>query len=196
MKNGFFKRISSSKMKLTALIVSAALICTAVAATVAFIIDTTDPIENVMTPSKVACQVTETFENDVKTNVAVKNTGDTEAYIRAAIVVTWMSEDKTKVTAAKPQEGTDYTMIFADNSDWLKGTDGYYYYKKAVAPSASTGILIASCTPVGNNAPAGFYLSVEIVASAIQSVPETTVETEWNVTITDGVMMPAIEIAS
>ena len=88
MKNGFFKRISSSKMKLTALLVSAALICTAVAATVSFIIDTTNPVENVMTPSKVACQVTETFENDVKTNVAVKNTGDTEAYIRAAIVVT------------------------------------------------------------------------------------------------------------
>ena len=36
------------------------------------------------------------------------------------------------------------------------------------------------------NVPDGYHLSVEIAASAIQSVPETVVADEWNVVLTDG----------
>lgn len=38
----------------------------------------------------------------------------------------------------------------------------------------------------GRRCPQGHHLSVEIVASAIQSSPETVVENVWHVTVTDG----------
>lgn len=162
--------------RLATLLVSLLLVLgVAVGGTVAFLSTRTDSKENTFTPSKVTCEVTETFNNNVKSNVAVKNTGDTTAFIRAAINVTWMSNkdaaDQT-VSSKVPVKNTDYSIQLADNTNWIQGADGYYYYQLPVAPQGSTGVLIEECK-LQNNAsvPDGYHLSVEIVASAIQSVP-------------------------
>lgn len=183
--------------RLATLLVSLLLVLgVAVGGTVAFLSTRTDSRENTFTPSKVTCEVTETFKNNVKSNVAVKNTGDTTAFIRAAINVTWMKDAEAgteydaanqTVSAKVPVKDTDYSITFAKNTNWIKGADGFYYYKLPVAPQGSTEVLIEECKLQGNaSVPDGYHLSVEIVASAIQSAPDSVVQSMWHVTVADG----------
>ncbi len=91
------------------------------------------------------------------------------------------------VTAQTPQQGKDYIITYFTNTGWLKGSDGYWYYQSPVVPGATTNGFIKSCGQLSTaSVPQGYHLSVEIVASAIQSTPETVVQNQWNVTIADG----------
>ena len=183
--------------KKTLLTMSVALLFAgAVGITLAYIFSRTDPVENTFKPSKVSCAVVETDEkgtvtentNNIvytgttKKNVRIKNTGHTDAYIRAAVVVNWMSEDGTRVWATKPVEGIDFTISYnLSNDGWINGGDGYYYYTQSVVWDGLTEVLIDN-TRVQKNAPQeGYYLSVEIVASAIQSngMGATTAQDAW-----------------
>lgn len=152
----------------------------------AFLIALNGPIQNVFQPSKVSCSVEETFQNEVKTNVSVENTGDIAAYIRAAVVVTW-KDANGNVYPQTPTAGEDYQIKFASDTGWdTQTSDGFYYFTSPVEPGQSTGILIESCSPVEGKTPAGYGLSVEILGSAIQSVPTSVVVDQWGVTL-DGV---------
>lgn len=178
------------------------LLLVAVGTTIAYIFTETEPVENTFNPSKVSCAVVEKgYEpvsgeiqniSDIKSNVQIKNTGDTDAYIRVAVVVNWMDEAGTKVWATKPVENTEYSITYANTTNWVKGSDDYWYYTKSVPPtdgSNLTDILIKNATQ-NKEGPKGtdgtqYYLSIEIVASAIQSTPETVVKEQWRSGISD-----------
>ena len=188
--------------RLATLLVSLLLVLgVAVGGTVAFLSTRTDSKENTFTPSEVTCEVTETFKNNVKSQVAVKNTGDTTAFIRAAINVTWMKnagagtgdEAANQTVSAKvPLKGTDYSITLAENNNWIQGADGYYYYKRPVDPQGSTEVLIEDCKlQESASVPDGYHLSVEIVASAIQSAPDSVVQSMWHVTVANGIITSA-----
>lgn len=149
-----------------------------VGVTIAFLIAKDNAVENTFNPSTVSCAVNESFDGTTKSNVYLSNTGDTEAYIRAAIVVTWKDGENGNVYGKAPVEGDDYA-IELNLDDWIEGNDGYYYYKKPVAAGGQTAVLITECTAVQNNVPVGYGLNVEILGSAIQSVPVTVVEDCW-----------------
>ena len=151
-----------------------------VGSTVAFLFTNTGAVINTFTPSKVTVDVPEEFDGSVKNNVKVKNTGDIAAYVRAAVVVTWQDDDGN-VHPTVPVAGTDYTVTYPANTGWVKHTDGFYYYTSALAPNAETGVLLTDCKPVEGKAPAGYHLSVEILASAIQSEPISAVTEAWGV---------------
>ena len=68
------------------------LLMISVGGTIAFVVTHTSEIRNTFTESVVKCEVDETFKDNVKSNVSIKNTGDTTAYIRAFVNVTWMNE--------------------------------------------------------------------------------------------------------
>lgn len=175
----------------------ALLLLVAVGTTLAYVFTKTEPVENKFNPSKVSCAVVENgnlSENTAnvvqtgnnKTNVQIKNTGDTDAYIRVAVVINWMSEDGTKVWATKPVEGTDYSITYATGTGWVKGSDGYWYYTRSVPPtdgSNLTGILISDAKVLKDAPQEGYYLSVEIVASALQAKPASVVTSQWGVTV-------------
>ena len=176
--------------RLATLLVSLLLVLgVAVGGTVAFLSTRTNSKVNTFTPSEVTCAVTETFENNVKSRVAVQNTGDTTAFIRAAINVTWMKDAEAgteydaanqTVSAKIPVKDKDYRITFAENTNWIKGADGYYYYQLPVDPQGSTEVLIDECKLLENaSVPDGYHLSVEIVASAIQAAPEAAVKAAW-----------------
>lgn len=150
-----------------------------VGTTIGYLFTNTDSITNTFTPSSVTVTITEKFEDNVKNDVQVKNTGDVDAYIRVAVVVTWQDKDGNIYPTA-PVEGTDYTVSYPGNG-WVKHTDGFYYYTSAVAPEASTGILLTDCQPVEDKTPDGYHLVVEILASAIQAKPENAVADAWGV---------------
>ena len=155
------------------------LLMISVGGTIAFVVTHTSEIRNTFTESVVKCEVDETFENNVKSNVSIKNTGDTTAYIRAFVNVTWMNESG-QVASVSPKS-TDY-MIEYSTSGWLKGSDGYYYYSLPVQPNDKTAVLINSCRLLETaSAPDGYYLSVEIVCSSIQSTPVSVVSDIWHV---------------
>ncbi len=181
------------------------LLLVAVGTTLAYVFTETEPVENTFIPSRVSCAVVENGKepvsgslvniSDSKNNVQIQNTGDTDAYIRVAVTVNWMNADGTRVWAQKPIQNTDYTITYNLSEDgWFDGGDGFYYYSKAVSPTSPnnlTEILISNAALMsGVTAPVGtdntqYYLSIEIVASAIQSAPASTVSDQWGVTVSD-----------
>ena len=192
------RRIRSQKARKLLVCLTALLCMALVGATVAFLVTRTGSVTNTFQGSKVACAVIENGSTDEtsdivsvteKNNVQIKNTGDTTAYIRVAMVVNWMSKDG-KVWAVKPVQGDDkdYTITYAPDNGWLDGGDGYYYYSKPVAPDSPnnlTSVLIQEAKlntgvtgPVGTDG-TQYYLSIEIVASAIQSTPIDVVTKQW-----------------
>ena len=197
MSNGKFTRGSRRiNARSILVLVSVVLICTTViGATLAYLITNTEDVKNVFTPSQVTSQVVEEFDGTEKKNVTIQNTGDIGAYIRADIIVNWMrvetgadGKDKTYILAEAPVAGKDYTITLNDKTWFEKG--GFYYYTEEVgAYTASeedvtdlTDVLIREAKALktktdtdGNT----YYVSIEILSSAIQSKPAHAVESAW-----------------
>ena len=174
------KRISA-RMAIVALLAVVAVLTVGV--TLAYLHDMTDPLEEHFVPVEVACRVVMSDREDIAENVAVMNTGDISAYIRVATVVTWVSESSGTTYGGGPLLGSDYTVTMGDGG-WFMGSDGFYYYKNAVAAGDVTPYLYASVAAVEGQAPEGYRLSVRFLASAIQSAPAEAVTSAWhNVTV-------------
>lgn len=150
------------------LIASVALIgALAAGGTLAYLFTDTKPVPNVFEPAEVTCAVVEPeYTTDEKTDVRVRNTGDVNAYIRAEIIVNWADENGN--VFGKPVEEGDYTIELG--SGWVEGSDGFWYWTQLVEPGKETGYLISLLKQnVGVIAPAGYYLSVSVLSSAIQA---------------------------
>ncbi len=142
--------------KIHVLLVSLAMVLLfSVGGTIAFLIASTDPLENEFAGSNVACEVKE-----ADGAYQVKNTGDIHAYIRVAIVATWQDADGNiyyqapKVQIAGPE-------AFAKHGD-------YYYCTSPVVPEGTVGSIHVTQAE-GETAPAGYTLKVEVLAQAIQA---------------------------
>lgn len=158
--------------------------------TLAYVFSHSTTVKNTFTEAHVTCEVVEDFNGSAKENVRIKNTSNIQSYIRATVVVTWMSEDGTKVTAAKPVDDEDYVITYANETGnatyWTKALDGYWYYTVPVEVGAETQNLIETCSlKTGVTPPEGFYLSIEIVASAIQATPTYVIKEQWNSGVSD-----------
>ena len=79
------KSARSSKLnKTTLMVVSLVLLFTfVIGGTVAWIMDATDPVVNTFDPVNVSTNIEETLEANKKTDVDVRNTGETPIYVRA-----------------------------------------------------------------------------------------------------------------
>lgn len=157
------------KAKSAALIIAIALILAAVVGgTVAYIVAHTGPVINTFTPSSADITVEENVDGNQKTSITVKNTGvGVPVYIRVALVANKIDADGNITGAAAVPE-------FTLGSDWVKHTDGYYYYTKPVSPGGKTGDLLGEkkITLTEN-------MQVIILADAIQSVPVAAVQEAW-----------------
>lgn len=165
------------------------LIGAVVGSTVAFLVTKTAPVENKFTYASVSCTVSESFNGTTKEKVQIQNTGTTDAYIRATYVVSWLNKD---VSIAPVPQGTTpdgYILSISENPNkaWTKGTDGYFYYLTPVAPGGLTDGSLVNCTvtyPQGVEPE--YILSVEILATAVQSTPAKAVQEAWGVTPVSG----------
>lgn len=163
----------------------------AVGGTIAYIFTDTDPVVNTFTPVKVDNEIHEELEANVKENVQIKNTGTTDAFIRAKVVVTWQNE-KGEVYPVMPvsklenSEEYDYEILY-NQADWaeIASTPGYWYFRFSVAPGEFTTSLIESAEPTKAAPAEGYTLHIEILSQAIQSEPATAVQDAWNVSIAD-----------
>ena len=183
-KNEHVEKRSRAKKPLAALVALVLILGAVVGGTLAYLAARTDAIVNTFNPAKVDITVDENFNGKTKENVKITNTGDTDVYIRATYVVTWKDTDGN-VYPEQPQPEDDYTIGLNPDGGWYH-FNGYYYYTYPVASGASTGVLIDLCTPVTGRAPEGYTLSVNVLASAIQSVPAEAVGQAWVVSIAPG----------
>ena len=108
--------------RLTAMVIATALLLAlAISGTVAWLTTKGAPITNTFNPSKVACEVTESFNGTVKSSVNVKNTGDIDAYIRVKLVTYRTNEQGQHIG------GTAELPEFTPGAGWV-AYNGYYYY--------------------------------------------------------------------
>lgn len=159
------------------------LIGAVVGSTVAFLVTETAPVENKFSYAKLSTEITESFDGATKSNVQIKNTGDTAAYIRATYVVTWRDMNGNVVPSVPG--GYSYSLTGA-TGEWTKIGD-YYYYNYAVSSNMSTEGSLLECTWTHPENPE-YFLTVEVIAEAIQSTPEDAVKNAWGVTIANGVV--------
>lgn len=99
----------------------------------------------------------------------VRNTGASEAWVRVLI--------EKKIELAQPGEiDPDLIKLGLNTTDWTLGTDGYYYYNKALKPGETTAPILTDVTfaaAMGNeyqNAAA----TVDISAQAVQTANNGT----------------------
>ena len=152
---------------LTALAAVALILCCTVGGTLAWLATSTEEVKNTFAPASVTSYVDESFVNNTKSNVRIQNTGDVDAYIRAAIVVNW-ADAAGNVYGLAPVPGQDYQLNLDLGNGWKQ--DGtYYYYTKPVSPNGYTAYLINSCTQLKNAPASGYSLQVTILADAIQA---------------------------
>lgn len=179
-ENKGISRRKKTRNKLSLLVASMILIAVfGVFGTVAYLTTKTDSITNTFTASTITPGIEEKFDGETKSDVKLKNLGDIDAYIRAAVVISWVSEDGSKVSADVPTSA-DYTMA-GPADGWVKSTDGYYYYTSKVGADQSTKNLINSVKlEDGVTPPEGYYFSVEILAQAIQADPASVVTSVWS----------------
>lgn len=170
-----------------------------VGTTLAWLTDKTKDLTNTFEYAKVSCQVLETV-NEAQTqkrDVRIKNTGNTDAYIRATYVVTYRDNTESILYETLSNGNWDVDLSDIINTDsWVQGKDGYWYCKTPVAPGAETPPLFND--PINGN---GTFLNdgrskeqaityVEILATAIQSQPAKAMGEAWGYTMNNGMLTP------
>ena len=158
--------------KSSALVIALALILVlAVGGTVAYIFTQTGPVINTFTPTEAKITVDEKISGNQKTEITVKNTSTgVPVYIRVALVANMIDGAGNVTGAADVPE-------FTPGDDWLEGSDGYYYYTKAVPVDGSTGNLLKAPMELSEN------MQVVVLADTIQAEPTTAVTQAWGVTV-------------
>ena len=149
----------------------------AVSGTLAFIVVKSDQVSNSFAPSSVSCAVDESLSLDKtsKQDVRIQNTGDTTAYVRAALVINWVDADGNVVGNVPEGYGYEVEGSLPANGLWKQAADGYFYYSDPVAAGATTELLIKEIAPTStiDKGDQTCFLHVEVVASAVQADGKT-----------------------
>ena len=145
-----------------------------VGGTVAWLSTKSAPITNTFLLSHVSCSVTEEFNGTTKSNVNVTNTGDIDAFIRVKLVTYRVNDEEQHIG------GIAKIPDFTPGAGWVENGD-YYYYTKPVAPGTKpAAALISSIDLIGSYTDAdGGKQAIDVMAEAIQSVPENAVKAAW-----------------
>ncbi len=169
-------KMNRMKALLTAAMI-AILLTAAIGGTVAWIAASTDPVENVFTPGNVNTEIEEKFENNVKSEIKISNTGSVDVYVRVAIVANWVKDGQI----IAPWAGT----INHDRTYWtLEGN--YYYYNGVLEagtesnPTYTENLLKSAVTYTENDVPVtGAHLEMTVIHQSIQAEPTSAVESAW-----------------
>jgi len=149
--------------------------------TLAYLVTSTDSVENIFTPAKVTIELDEEFDGNEKKEITVTNTGDIDAYIRVRLVNYWIYEE----TICAEYQPESLAVELAD--EWFLGADKCYYYKYKIPAGETTPDMLKKPLVLKNMEVENFHgISnvvlrevVEVFAEAIQANPEEAVEEAW-----------------
>ena len=171
--NGGAKKLSAAAIAIILVVVMT------IGGTVAFLMDSTESVINKFTPASSGITIEEKVKENCKTEVAVKNTGDTGAYIRVSLVANYYDENGNITGGAAVP---NFTL---NSEKWFLGDDGYYYYKQPIAANDVTDNLLASESKMQLED----NMQVTVLAQSIQASPTSVVHDKWGVTVnSDGTL--------
>ena len=165
--NGGAKKLSAAAIAIILVVVMT------IGGTVAFLMDSTESVVNKFTPASSGITIEEKVKENCKTEIAVKNTGDTGAYIRVSLVANYYDENGNITGGAAVP---DFTL---NSEKWFLGNDGYYYYKQPIAANDVTDNLLASESKMQLED----KMQVTVLAQSIQASPTSVVHDKWGVTV-------------
>ena len=165
--NGGAKKLSAAAIAIILVVVMT------IGGTVAFLMDSTESVINKFTPASSGITIEEEVKENCKTEIAVKNTGDTGAYIRVSLVANYYDENGNITGGAAVP---NFTL---NSEKWFLGNDGYYYYKQPVAARNVTDNLLASESKMQLED----NMQVTVLAQSIQASPTSVVHDKWGVTV-------------
>lgn len=169
------RHMGSTSLRLSWVLLGMVLVVSIAGGTLAWFAQT-EGVTNIFTSGSVKPEIEETFNTGytVKQDVKVKNTGTMSAYLRASVAVYWFDTEGNQLWDA-PVLDTDYSIAWnietpdaVAGGQWLKGSDGFYYWSKPVAKEASTGVLINNASQIGTPT-GGKRLVVDIASQALQA---------------------------
>ena len=171
--NGGAKKLSAAAIAIILVVVMT------IGGTVAFLMDSTESVVNKFTPASSGITIEEKVKENCKTEIAVKNTGDTGAYIRVSLVANYYDKNNNITGGAAVP---NFTL---NSEKWFLGNDGYYYYKQPVAAGSVTDNLLASESKMQLED----NMQVTVLAQSIQASPTSVVHDKWGVTVnSDGTL--------
>ena len=164
--NGGAKKLSAAAIAIILVVVMA------IGGTVALLMDSTDSVTNRFAPASSGITIEEEVKENCKTEIAVKNTGDTGTYIRVSLVANYYDKNGN-ITG-----GADVPDFRLNSEKWFFN-DGYYYYKQPVAAGGVTDNILAS----GSRMQLENNMQVTVLAQSIQASPTSVVHVKWGVTV-------------
>ncbi|MBE6541308.1 MAG: hypothetical protein E7672_02545 [Ruminococcaceae bacterium] len=156
----------------------AVLLIGTVGGTVAYLVREGGAAAGIFDKAVVSCEVTENSAGDA----VIRNTGDTDVFVRAFILVNWKDE-AGNVYSHSPKKDIDYSIEYSSDK-WFADENGFVYYAEELAPGDE--VILCSSAQLLTELPEGYDLVTEIYAEAIQSEPADAVFESWNLTAADG----------
>lgn len=110
---------------------------------------------------------------DVDKIVSVTNKSDGDAWVRIVVDQNVMKDGVALDATVKNDAGEEIPAIvinFCEDTKWMQGTDGNWYYTEAVAPEATTERLFESVSfaPEMGNEFQGCTINIVVTAQAVQ----------------------------
>lgn len=175
-KNAFSKK----KIAVIAVIAIVALLAASIPA-VAWMTKTMTPVVNTFKKAEVTGQVDNTADG-----VIVTNTSNIDVYLRAVLTPTYYNADGSVNAGTTSEKQAAYLAKIVLPANWVKGSDGYYYYTKPIAPGATA---TAFKYPAADSV-TGLTFKLECNAELIQADPADAVTEAWNCTVSGTDLMP------
>lgn len=126
-----------------------------------------------LTAKDIDVTVTDTVSGKQKSNVVIRNTGNADAYIRAAIIGNWQyaayrgaNHSKEQIKGNNSWEFDPNQFSGLDNDSWVLGSDGFFYYKYIVKAGDETRVKLFD-TYTFTDGPAKCELILDVMAQAV-----------------------------
>ena len=118
---------------------------------------------------EVGVTVDDEVVDKVKKNVTITNTGIASGYVRAAIVGYWLRSEDIMIPWSVDDETTGKLTVGGEWATyWVKGTDGYFYYKQELKRGQQTYPLFVTYELTAGAAPVeGALLEINILAQIV-----------------------------
>ncbi|NCB74091.1 MAG: hypothetical protein EOM51_05025 [Clostridia bacterium] len=184
-----FDNSANCRGKAATLLVSLLLIFgITVTGTLAYLFVSSGLSSNSFRAVNVNCEVSESFSGSSKSNVMIQNTGDIDAFVRAALVLTWEDDNGNAVNESASLADLNINL---NTADWFCGCDGYYYCKTRLSPNGFTPVLVTSASVKTDcdGYIAGYHLNLQILSEAIQAEPEAAVNSAWTAVHLNGTVL-------